>query len=118
MIHEQDLRGALGVPGAALNAGLRSVRDRFLGRFRAGVGELPPILLSGGDWRFGTAEQQGTESVVVQACEFDLLRALLSRRSAAQLRSWTTAADIDPYLPACATLGPLPDRDLQESAGR
>jgi hypothetical protein len=30
------------------------------------------------------------------------------------LRSWTVRGDVEPYLDAFATLGPLPDRDLTE----
>ena len=45
IIHEQDLRGALGVPGGQDSGGVRAVRDRFLPRFAARVDDLPPIAL-------------------------------------------------------------------------
>ena len=38
----------------------------------------------------------------------------MARRSEAQLRSWAVTGDVEPYLPAFATLGSLPDRDLTE----
>ncbi len=41
-------------------------------------------------------------------------RALMSRRTAAQLREWTTGGDIEEYLPLFSGLGPLPDRPLPE----
>ena len=55
-----------------------------------------------------------TRAVVVQASDFDLARALVTRRSAAQLRSWTVRGDVTPYLDAFAMLGPLPSADLTE----
>jgi len=53
-------------------------------------------------------------AVVVRAPDFELARALMARRSAAQLRSWTVTGDVEPYLAAFATLGTLPSRDLAE----
>jgi uncharacterized protein (TIGR03083 family) len=113
IIHEQDLRGALGVPGGQDTAGLIAVRDRFLPRFAAAVDGLPPVALRGGTWSWDSGADP---VVVVEASDFDLARALVGRRSAAQLRSWTTRGDVEPYLSAFATLGGLPDRDLTESA--
>jgi len=52
--------------------------------------------------------------VLVRAGDFDLARALVTRRSAAQLRSWTVRGDIEPYLDAFSLLGPLPEADLTE----
>jgi hypothetical protein len=53
--------------------------------------------------------------VTVSTSEFDLVRALMSHRSAAQLRAWTTRDDVGEHLDAFATLGPLPTVDLTES---
>lgn len=114
LIHEQDLRGALRVPGGRATPGLASLRDDFAGRFGAAVADEPPILLDGGIWRWvsrGPAEDAAT---VVRADEFELTRAVMSRRSAAQLRWWTAKGDVEPYLAGFATLGDLPDRDLEE----
>ena len=47
IIHEQDLRGALGVPGGHDTDGLRAIRERFIGRFAPRVENLPPIALVG-----------------------------------------------------------------------
>jgi hypothetical protein len=52
--------------------------------------------------------------VVLRSSDFDLARALVTRRSAAQLRSWTVRGDVTPYLDAFAMLGPLPTTDLTE----
>lgn len=114
VIHEQDLRGALDIPGGQDNAGLQKIRDTFVGRFGDRVADLPPIQLAGEHWSWTSGDGAGEPEVVVQASDFDLARAILSRRSANQLRHWTTQGDIEPYLPAFAGLGPLPDDDLSE----
>jgi uncharacterized protein (TIGR03083 family) len=116
-IHEQDLRGALGVPGAQDTPAMAAVRDRYVARLADRLRGRPPLSLLGERWRWDSAP--GTEpAVVVQAPDFELTRALLARRSAHQLRSWTVRGDAEPYLDAFTALGPLPETDLSESAGR
>jgi uncharacterized protein (TIGR03083 family) len=112
VIHEQDLRGALGRPGAQDTPGLAVMRDRMLRAFASRLAGLPPIALVGDDWRWASAV--GDPAVVVRASDFDLARAVMARRSAAQLRSWTVTGDVEPYLAAFATLGTLPGSDLAE----
>jgi uncharacterized protein (TIGR03083 family) len=114
IIHEQDIRGALGVPGARDTPALAAIRDVFAGRFAGRVGDLPPITLSGPGWQWTSAGAPENAEVVVRTTDFDLARALVTRRSAAQVRSWTTRGDITPYLPAFALLGDLPTTDLSE----
>lgn len=112
-IHEQDLRGALGVPGGQDTPAMAAMRERFVARFAARLDPgLPPIALTGDGWRW--ASREGEPAVEVRATDFDLARALMARRSAAQLRAWTVRGDVEPYLEAFATLGPLPGRDLTE----
>jgi hypothetical protein len=118
IIHEQDLRGALHEPGAQDTAGLRAIRDRFLaGRFAPRLEGLAPIALVGDHgWTWvSDGGSPDTAAVVLRAPEFDLARALMTRRSANQLRGWTERGDIEPYLQAFALLGDLPERDLTES---
>ena len=67
---------------------------------------------SGGLLRTYRTEDAAT---VLRAPDFDLARALVTRRSAAQLRAWTVRGDVGPYLDAFAMLGPLPSNDLTES---
>jgi uncharacterized protein (TIGR03083 family) len=112
VIHEQDLRGALRVPGGQDTPGLAAARERFAGRFADRVGDRPPIALVGERWRW---ESGPAAETVVQAPDFELTRALLARRSARQLRGWTVQGDVEPYLDAFAALGPLPEADLTES---
>lgn len=116
IIHEQDLRGALAVPGAQDTPGLHAIRDRFVPRFGGRVATLPPLALVGAAWSWASAGSPDDAAVVVRAPDFDLARALVTRRSAAQLRGWTVRGDVGPYLDAFAMLGPLPAADLTESA--
>jgi uncharacterized protein (TIGR03083 family) len=114
-IHEQDLRGALGEPGAQDTPAMAAMRERFAGRLAARLDPgLPPIALVGTAWSWCSAGEPADAAVEVRAPDFDLARALVTRRSAAQLRSWTVRGDVEPYLDAFATLGPLPGRDLTE----
>ena len=114
VIHEQDLRGAVGVVGGRDSDGLRIVRDRMVGRFAAAVDGLPPIALVSGEWSWCSQGGDDDAAVLVEADAFDLARALTSRRTADQLRSWTRRGDVAPYLDAFATLGRLPTAPLPE----
>jgi uncharacterized protein (TIGR03083 family) len=111
IIHEQDLRGALGVPGGQYSVGVAIIRDRFAARFSAALPGGASVALSGDHWTWGDPATAGT---VLQASDFDLARALVTRRSAAQLRAWTVRGDVEPYLGAFALLGSLPAADLTE----
>jgi uncharacterized protein (TIGR03083 family) len=108
VIHEQDLRSAVDRPGARDTAGFAVVRERMAERF----GRAAPagIALVGDGWRWGPPDAPTR----LRASDFDLGRALCSRRTAQQLRSWTRTGDITPYLPAFAGLGDLPDEELPE----
>ena len=114
VIHEQDLRGALGVPGGQGTSGLAALRDRMVGGFGEQVQDLAPIALIGDEWSWCSSGVPEDAAVVVRAPDFDLTRALMTRRSANQLRGWTERGDIGPYLSSFAALGPLPETDLTE----
>jgi uncharacterized protein (TIGR03083 family) len=114
IIHEQDLRGALGVSGGQDTEGLHAIRERFVGRLGPRVADLPPIALVGEHWTWTSAGTVDDAATVLRAPDFDLARALVTRRSAAQLRAWTVRGDVAPYLDAFAMLGPLPAADLTE----
>lgn len=114
IIHEQDLRGALGAPGGKDSGGVLAVRDRFLPRFGARVADLPPIALVGDGFSWASGGAPDDADVVVRASDFDLSRALVTRRSERQVRSWTTRGDVGPYLDGFTLLGALPSADLAE----
>lgn len=112
VIHEQDLRGALRIHGATDTSAAQHVRDRFARRLGDRLTDLPVLELRGSRWTWRSTD--GDPAAVVVASDADLARALVSRRSAAQLRAWTITGDIGPYLDAFAILGPLPESDLSE----
>ena len=114
VIHEQDLRGALRVPGAKDTAGLAALRDRMVGGFGAQVQDLAPVALVGDEWRWCSSGVPEDAAVVMRAPDFDLTRALMTRRSERQLRGWTERGDVGPYLKGFCGLGTLPTADLSE----
>jgi uncharacterized protein (TIGR03083 family) len=121
IIHEQDLRSTLGRPGARDSAGLHAVRDKMAARFARAATDMPPLGMVASDngWRWVSdgSDPSGVSqsaAVLVEAPAYDLFRALTSRRTADQLRSWTRRGDIAGYLRAFAGLGPLPTQPLPE----
>ena len=117
-IHEQDLRGALGQPGARDNEGLAHAFGVFSDRVGPTLRDagLAPLELTDG----GAAEVLGTSGAddepgaVLTAPRFELLRAMLGRRSPDQVRAWVTAGDVEPYLPHLSAFGSLRDEPLHE----
>lgn len=112
IIHEQDLRGALERPGARDTAGLASVRATLAERLAGSLGDLPPLALRSEGWSWSSGD--GEPGAVLEASGFDLFRAVSSRRTAEQLRSYVVAGDVTPYLDHFAQLGDLPTRSLPE----
>ena len=103
------------MPGGQDAEGWAAIRERFTGRLAGRVADLEPIALVGDSWTWVSAGSPDDAAVVLRAPDFDLARALVTRRSAAQLKGWTVRGDVRPYLDAFAMLGPLPSIDLAES---
>jgi uncharacterized protein (TIGR03083 family) len=115
IIHEQDLRGALGVSGGQDTDGLAAIRDRFAPRVGGRLPEGTTLGLVGDNWSWASdGGDPEAADVVVAAPDFELARALLARRSADQIRAWTRSGDVEPVLDAFATLGPLPTDERHE----
>jgi uncharacterized protein (TIGR03083 family) len=115
IIHEQDLRGALGKSGARDTDGLSAIRDQMLTRLAGRVRDagLAPVQLVG-DHDFGYSTGGGTPGLVLHASDFDLARAVMSRRSLSQLSGWVTDGDLANYAAVFEVLGPLPETDLTD----
>ncbi len=115
VIHEQDLRGAVGRPGGRDTRAMGLVTRRMLGRLATSLEGRPAVALVGGS---GTWVSDGSDlqdaAVVLEASDFDIARAVTSRRSPGQLRSWVVRGELEPVLDAFAVLGPLPQRELPE----
>ena len=81
LIHEQDLRGALEVPGGQDAEGWAAIRERFTGRLAGRVADLPPIALVGDDgWTWVSRATRTTPPWCCEHPTFDLTRALVTRR--------------------------------------
>lgn len=117
IIHEHDLRGALEEPGARQSAGMRIVRGWMLERLAEELAALPPLVLASEEWEWSSSQsaQDGDtdEVTVIRAPSFDLDRAIVSRRSALELRRWVEVGDVEQYLDALAHLGELPSGPLR-----
>lgn len=112
--HEQDLRGALGRPGAGASPGALLTRSLLLGNLdeRLPAAGLPPlrIVTEDADRMVGAA---GAPAATLTVTWFELCRALLGRRSAAQLRALPWLGDPEPFLAELPIFGPAVD-DLVE----
>ena len=100
VIHEADIRGALGsnrVPQDAVLLGLRG----SIGRWRRVLGKArtPTLILRASDardWRLGALDDP--HPVIVEAPSYEVFRALAGRRIQHQVRGWDWSDDPEPYL--------------------
>jgi uncharacterized protein (TIGR03083 family) len=102
VVHEADLRGALGVervPSEAVAMALKGQITRWR-QVLSGI-SAPALLLRAPDareWWLGSPDDP--EAVVVEAPAYDLFRALAGRRTSEQVRAWGWTGDPSPYLNA------------------
>ncbi len=112
--HEHDICGALNRAGgrdaAAADGTLQWLVDVFNDRLLAG--QLPALRIAAGDqeWVIGTGEPAAT---VTAPDTFELLRALIGRRSVTQVAGWKWEGEAGPYLGVFAPWG-LRSTDLVE----
>jgi uncharacterized protein (TIGR03083 family) len=106
VIHEHDVRGALGCPGArdseTIDIGLRFMVPGFLDAVAALGVPILEVQAGGRAWRSG----EGEPAVRLPLEPFEALRSLCGRRSPDQLRSLPWTGDPEPYLEAF-TWGPF-----------
>lgn len=111
--HEQDLRGALGRPGARDNAVIRWAMPGLVQRWSDGAAAagLAPVRAV---TEVGVLQgSPGDPGVTVEAPAWELFRVAFGRRSAAQVRALTWHGDPEAYLPHLFVFGPA-DADLVE----
>jgi uncharacterized protein (TIGR03083 family) len=104
--HEQDLRGALGMPGArdsdAVGIGVTFLLHAFGGFVeRAGLPSVG-VRTEARSWAVGPEPAE----VCFEVSEFELLRALAGRRTAEEVRALAVAGEPEPFLAFFAD-GPL-----------
>ena len=121
VVHEQDLRGALGRPGGRDSGGFAAVRDRMAGRLATrwaehGAGRTLGLVADDDGWTWSSADglDAAGADVVLRAAGFDLGRAVMARRTASQLHGWVGRGELGDGVRAFAVLGPLPERPLPE----
>jgi uncharacterized protein (TIGR03083 family) len=87
VVHEQDMRGALGVPGARDSAGVRMLVDIALRRLASQIdeAEMPALEIAMEDEGFVAGSGDVVDRWDVE--RFELFRSLAGRRSAAQLKA-------------------------------
>jgi uncharacterized protein (TIGR03083 family) len=134
-VHEHDIRGALGRPGARRTDSVELSLDFFVSIMLSAAAEafgLTPLEVRAGDraWVIGTgraptgeledwraevfapkARPAGIAATGTLVAEpFELFRAATGRRSAAQIRGLDWSVEPDPYLPIFG-FGPFEIRD-------
>jgi uncharacterized protein (TIGR03083 family) len=111
--HNQDLRGALNMPGDRESAGVALSLQRYVAGLsqRIAVAGLPALRLC--TERGEHVAGHGSPSSTVTTSQWELFRALCSRRSPSQIRSLQWSDDAEIYLPLLPAYG-LPRDDLIE----
>ncbi|MCU1456704.1 MAG: hypothetical protein JWL73_796 [Actinomycetia bacterium] len=115
VVHEHDVRGALGIPGPsdgeAVGYVLGAVLEILGPRLdAAGVGSLALRVDGGPERVHGTA----SPGAALEIDSHELFRSLFGRRSADQVRAYTWIGDPEPYLGMWSFFGPLPETDVLE----
>ncbi len=115
-LHEQDIRGATGRPGARQAAGMHFSLELVIVNLGARLGEagLPSLRLRAGarEWVAGPPGCEGgigPGATVTAPDEFELLRCLYSRRSRAQVAALDWEGDPGVFLD---TLGRFPFAEM------
>jgi uncharacterized protein (TIGR03083 family) len=101
VIHEADIRGALGAPRVPDDAVLLALKGA-VARWRQvlAAAEVPTLFLQVPemrDWWLGSPD---VEPITVTASAYDVFRGLAGRRSTEQMRRWAWSSDPEPYLAA------------------
>lgn len=114
VVHEQDLRGAVGEPPLDDPVALTTAADTLARGLRAKARDAgaPPLRLEADGWSLDTGD--GEPAATWRAGAFELTRALSGRRSAAQVEASGWEGDASPYLPLLPVIGRLRDTDLVE----
>jgi len=100
--HEQDIRGALGLPGARECAAIRQTTPRLVSWLDLTV--RLRIVTEHDEYLAGGAE--GEPSLTLTTTEFELFRSRMGRRSPAQLAAMDWSADPSAVLGHLVVFGP------------
>jgi len=120
VVHEHDVRGALGAPGGRDSLALRwlwqSPERLCHSRIEtAGLAPLHLVLVSDTGTQRRCTAGSGAGGAVVRAPEFELFRTLTGRRSAEQILGYEWEGDPTGYLMVLSPFGPLPVENVIEA---
>ena len=105
VLHEHDIRGALGRPGERRSPAIEAALASPLGEIDRRIREkgLPALLVVSdeGERRLGESDPEAT----LRASSFELLRAISGRRSADRLVALDWSGDPTPYLEVLGLFG-------------
>jgi uncharacterized protein (TIGR03083 family) len=110
LVHEHDIRGALGLAGPSDEEMVDSVLQLTVDRLGERIPSALRIKAATTEWVVGPGEPAAT----VTTDSYELFRALFGRRSDAQVLAWDWEGDGKPYLDELSFFGPLPDKDVVE----
>lgn len=113
IVHEHDLRGALGEPGARDSSGVSLALftyTRMLGRRLKSDG-APPLRIVAGEQTYEVGE--GAPETTVSGEAFEIFRSLCGRRTKQEIAGLKWEGDPTPYLDRFSNYG-YPDRSLNE----
>lgn len=100
--HEQDIRGALGLPGARTCAAIKQTVPRLASRL-----DLPvPVRIVTEHGEYLTGDGDGEAELTLSTSEFELFRWRMGRRSLAQLAAMDWSADPSAILGQLTIFGP------------
>ncbi|MDQ1373773.1 MAG: hypothetical protein QOJ09_1111, partial [Actinomycetota bacterium] len=111
--HEQDIRNAVGRPGARDSDGMDAALQIFTGALDARLRELgrPAVRIEAGNQEWMLGDGDPAASLTTDA--YDLTRALIGRRSRAQIAAMAWDGDPEPYIDIL-TVFPMAETDLAE----
>jgi uncharacterized protein (TIGR03083 family) len=126
VVHEHDLRGALGCPGARDEPALREAVMIFL-RIHAGAIEragLAPLAIGRNDsgrragWYrdLPMASHEGRPGCTLHVDDWEATRVLSSRRTRDEMRALPAHGDLEPYMDVFEKHAPLPEHALDEGS--
>jgi uncharacterized protein (TIGR03083 family) len=117
LTHEQDIRGAIGLPAVLSPEELRFCTTLYASGcgFALMSAGLPALAIESTDTGLATLAGEGEQAAAVRAAEFELFRALSGRRSREQVAAfdWTGGAAL--YLDAFCLFGPLREQNLYDA---
>ena len=100
--HEQDIRGALGLPGARDCAAIRQTVPRLLSWLDVPV----PVTIVTDDGEYSVGAADGEAALTLSTSEFELFRLRMGRRSLAQLAAMDWSGDPSAILGKLTIFGP------------